>query len=318
MTGFDYANEFREIVQAYSKAGGETEGLLDSHFGSLVISGDKVLGVNEIQGLRITHRQIKDGVAVKVYVARGVKIPRPVHLCFGMLPQEGRQVIKTEFFIGDKAEVRFLSHCSFPNAVHIEHIMDARVHVGKGARMSYVEGHFHSESGGTFVYPKVRGTVEKGGRLYEEFRLNNGRAGVLQIDYRIHQNEKSTTELITKVSGKADDKIEVKETLYLDEEYAAGTAKSRLVLLDSAQANVLGVVAGNAPYTRGHIDCQEIVQGENAVATSTPKIVANNPLATITHEAAIGRIDKKELETLMSRGLIEEQAIDLIVQGILK
>jgi len=80
----------------------------------------------------------------------------------------------------------------------------------------------------------------------------------------------------------------------------------------------LGEVEGNAPYTRGHTDCQEVVYGKEAVASSTPSIKVKNPLAKITHEASIGRIDKKEMETLMARGLDEKEAVDLIVEGILK
>ena len=90
------------------------------------------------------------------------------------------------------------------------------------------------------------------------------------------------------------------------------------ILKDEAYGSVLGEVKGNAAYTWGHTDCQEVVYGKNAAASSTSSISVKNPLAKITHEASIGRIDKKELETLMARGLEEEEAVDLIVNGILK
>ena len=37
----------------------------------------------------------------------------------------------------------------------------------------------------------------------------------------------------------------------------------------------------------------------------------------MTHEAALGTVDKKELETLMARGLDEETAVDVIIRGML-
>ncbi len=43
-----------------------------------------------------------------------------------------------------------------------------------------------------------------------------------------------------------------------------------------------------------------------------------HPLAKVTHEAAIGSVDKKQLETLMAHGLSPEEAVDLIVRGILR
>jgi len=42
-----------------------------------------------------------------------------------------------------------------------------------------------------------------------------------------------------------------------------------------------------------------------------------DPKAHVTHEAAIGSVDNKQLETLMSRGLNEDQAIELIIEGLL-
>jgi len=314
----DYSREFQAIVDVYKKVGGDANTLIDSHFGSLVINGDKVLGKNEIEGLHIRHRSIKNGVSVKIFVDEGTKIEFPVHLCFGMLPKEGIQVIRSEFFISDDAEVNFLSHCMFPNAVHIEHIMDAKVHIGENAHMSYVEEHFHSRSGGTWVYPTLVGEIGKNGRLFEEFKLVRGRVGTLKIDYEIEQGERSVCELLTKVYAKEDDKVEMREALFLNGEYAAGTTKTRVVLSDRSYGEVLGEVAGNAPYTRGHVDCQEIIQGDESVAVSIPKISVRNPLAKVTHEAAIGRIDKKELETLMSRGLTKDEAVDVVVKGLLR
>ena len=56
----------------------------------------------------------------------------------------------------------------------------------------------------------------------------------------------------------------------------------------------------------------------NADATAIPIVRVFHPEAKITHEAAIGSSDKKKLETLMARGLSPEQAVELIVSGILR
>lgn len=65
------------------------------------------------------------------------------------------------------------------------------------------------------------------------------------------------------------------------------------------------------------MDCVEIVQG-NAKAKAIPIVDVLNESAKVTHEASIGRIDKKQVETLMARGLEEEKAIDMVVGGILR
>ncbi len=79
---------------------------------------------------------------------------------------------------------------------------------------------------------------------------------------------------------------------------------------------VFTTAEGNAPLARGHMDCTEIVRDE-AVAENVPMVVVRDDRAQVTHEAAIGSVNKKELETLMARGLDEDSAVDVIIRGML-
>ncbi|MCD6367524.1 MAG: SufD family Fe-S cluster assembly protein [Candidatus Aenigmarchaeota archaeon] len=311
-------DEMKKLSEVYNVVGGDGNVLFDKKISSLVINGNRVLSKNEVHGIHIHHKELSDGVKVIIVVDENVKIDGPVHLCFGMLPKNGKQMIKSEFIVGNNSSVNFVAHCFFPNAKKIVHLMDSKVLVGENAEMTYRETHYHSESGGTRVHPKIRGVIKKGGRLFEEFRLTEGRVGELKIDYEVVQEEKSSCELLAKVYGKKGDKIDVSEIINLNGKYASGTAKTRIVLVNGAKGNVTGEVNGNAPLVRGHIDCHEIVEGKGSKAMSMPKISVKDPTARVTHEAAIGRINKKVLETLMSRGLSEEEAIDFVVNGILK
>jgi len=56
---------------------------------------------------------------------------------------------------------------------------------------------------------------------------------------------------------------------------------------------------------------------DKARARAIPIVQVNNHLAHVTHEAAIGSVDSKQLETLLSRGLTEDEATDMIIQGLL-
>ena len=40
--------------------------------------------------------------------------------------------------------------------------------------------------------------------------------------------------------------------------------------------------------------------------------------AKLTHGAATGSVDKKQIETLMARGLMEDEAVDVVVKGMLR
>jgi len=109
----------------------------------------------------------------------------------------------------------------------------------------------------------------------------------------------------------------VSEVVRLDGEGARGLTKTRAAVRDRAISEVYTTAEGNAPGTVGHMDCTEIVRGE-AVARNVPVVVVRDDQARVTHEAAIGSVNRQELETLMARGLDEADAVDIIIRGMLR
>ena len=91
---------------------------------------------------------------------------------------------------------------------------------------------------------------------------------------------------------------------------------SKIAVRDTAQAEVYNKLTASAAYARGHVDCKEIIQ-DQGVATAVPIVDVRHPKAHVTHEAAIGSVDNKQLETLMSRGLSEDDAVETIINGLL-
>ncbi|MBC7092443.1 SufD family Fe-S cluster assembly protein [Candidatus Bipolaricaulota bacterium] len=283
----------------------------------MVVSGNRVLGANEVCGVHLFAEELPDGVRARIVVEPGVKLPTPAHLCFGVIPNEGVQRILPVFEIGAGAAVEFVAHCTFPNAERVVHLMEGEIHVGRGASMAYRETHYHGEVGGAEVAPKAQVTVDEGGRYTGEFVLTSGRVGVLRFDYVVNVAARGVAELVTKAYGYGDDQIVVQETIRLGGEGARGLVKARIAVRDRATSQVIGTTEGNAPLARGHVDCVEIVR-DQAVASAIPVVKVTDPRAYVTHEAAIGTVDKKELETLMARGLDEERAVDVIIRGMLQ
>ena len=310
------SSEIKDMDAAYSAAGGDAAVLHKHELASLVISGNKVLNANGIKGIVLETHETEHGVDVKMTIKKGYKIPLPVHLCFGLIPEDGLQEIKMNFVAEEDSAVELIAHCTFPNAVNIIHRMDAQMAVGKNASLKYIETHFHGPHGGIQVIPRSHIKIEEGGSYYTNFSLVSGRVGYLEFDYSVDAEKDSICELVTKVYGKKDDKIKILEKVALNGENARSVIKSRLAITDNAESVFRGVTEGHAPRSRGHVDCLEVIQG-NAKAEAIPIVRVDNPLAKVTHEAAIGCVDKKEVETLMARGLEEDEAIDVIVKGML-
>jgi len=312
-----WAREFDAILKAYEQAGGRPDVLRTPRVASAVISGNQVLAVNQVEGVNIEAEELEHGIHARITVAPGTKVDYPVHLCFGMIPSEGLQEIISEFEIGEGAEVGFLAHCTFPNAVNLKHVMDAHIHVGPGATMRYNEGHYHGTAGGIEVLPTTHAQVDEGGQLESEFSLVHGQVGRLEIQFEVDVAAGGVVELVAKVYGSAEDKIKVNEVVRLNDEGAHGLTKTRVAVRDRATSEIYTTAEGNAPGAVGHMDCTEIVRGA-AVARNVPVVVVRNDQARVTHEAAIGSVSKKELETLMARGLDEEESVDIIIRGMLR
>jgi len=282
----------------------------------LVIDHNKVISSHTLPGLKVNVKELEDGIEAEIHLAEGATIEKPVHMCFGMLPKSGVQRINLRIRLEKRSKIAITAHCTFPNAVDVQHLMDARIDIGEGADYAYFERHVHGPEGGVQVVPKAVVDVGKGARFRTEFELLRGRVGTIDIDYETTCHENSVMEMTARINGTESDTIKIREVGHLVGEGARGALTSKIAVRDHARAEVYNRLTASAPYARGHVDCKEIVQDE-AVAHAIPIVEVNHPKAHVTHEAAIGSVDTKQLETLMARGLDEDAASELIIQGLL-
>ncbi len=311
-------NEIEALLNIYQELGGDRNVFKKKDVANLLIQENRILNTNNADGVIMKSRQTSNGVIADILIEKNAKVKNPVHLCFGVLPQEGLQEIMMNVSVQDGAEVELIAHCLFPNAVKVIHKMNADIKIGDNAKFKYQETHYHGNSGGIKVIPRAKVSVGRNSLYENVFSLLVGRVGFLDFDYEVNCAEKSITDLALKTYGKEDDRIKVRELVNLNGASSKSLIKTRVVLKDKARAEIIGETYGNAPYARGHVDCMEVLTGKGAVAKAIPIVSVKDDRAKVTHEAAIGSIDKKQLETLMARGLTAEEAINLIVKGILK
>lgn len=288
----------------------------DENTAHVEIHGNRVLNTTLVKGLKIESKETDRGVDVDILVEAGTVIDEPVYFCFGML-ENGLQHIRMNVRFGAHAKAHFISHCSFSNATEVEHIMDADIHLEKGAEYTYFERHVHSMDRGIKVVPKAKVTLEDHSRFSTEFELIKGRVGLIDIDYEAECGPYSVLELLSRISGRQDDLIKIRETGHLSGKYSRGVLTSNIAVRNQARAEIYNELTATAEGAAGHVDCNEIVQDQGR-AKAIPIVDVRHPKAHVTHEAAIGSVDSKQLQTLMSRGLSEEEAVEMIIQGLLR
>lgn len=310
-------SDLEELRRTLPMVGAEPSILDDTRIAHVVGHGHRILSHRTVPGVHVDLEERPDAIAGKMIIEAGAQIAQPIHMCFGLAHEAGVQQIKLDVEVMEGARAHVLAHCLFPYARAAEHRMQAAMAIGPRASLTYTEGHYHGPHGGMQVLPHATIRVGRGARYFSDFSLLSGSVGSLDIDYLVEVEEDGLAELSAKIFGHKIDRINLNEAVMLRGERSRSLIKTRVVLDDEACAEITGITEAHGSGARGHVDCMEIVQG-HARASAIPIVRVFHPDAKVTHEAAIGSVDKKELETLMARGLAPEQAVELIVSGILR
>jgi hypothetical protein len=306
--------ELKPLFELFAVAGHEPPPVPDA--AHLVAYGQEIASVKSPPGMRIEAGTGARGIVAEVVIAAGVRPAQPVHLCFGLFRELGEQDVRLSLTLEPGAQATIWSHCLFSTPRRARHAMQGTIRVMEGASLRHEESHYHGDSGDIEVIPHARILLEKGARYQSDLSLLRGRVGRLDVDYAVEAGEAALAELAARIYGFGTDAIRLREHLVLAGSGARGLVRTRVAVRDDARAEVLGAIDGNAAGARGHVDCTEIVR-DRAIVSAIPEIRVRDPRAKVTHEAAIGSVDSRQLETLLARGLAPDDAVDLIVRGML-
>ena len=309
----DLTREYEALVEAYQREGLDTS-LFGDRIAAIIISGDKIIGLNNVPGVEIKGEEIENGVRAEVKIADSVELPFPIHLCTGYLKNEGYQRVIFDIDVGKNSKVKFTSHCIFPYAKDFTHEAVTRMKIGEGSSVLYDDEHVHGE--GVRMVGNTEVDVGKNARYTGRFFLTKHRAKELKLEMLARLDDRAVLELESKVKAVKDDSIEMKEVAYLEGAHSRANLRSTVIAFDRAKVNVVNEAYGLGDCAKGHVECHEIVKGEADVQT-VPLLRVKNDKAELTHEASIGRINEAQLVQLMAKGLTEEEAAEFIIKGLL-
>ncbi|MGM5484749.1 MAG: SufB/SufD family protein [Nanobdellota archaeon] len=292
------------------------EKLKDPKVATVCLDYNKVLNDKTVEGLNVDYKETEDGIDVNIHVEKDAMIEKPVQMCFAVMHRSAEQRINLKVKMEDNSRISIIGHCIFPSGKKIKHIMHGKIDIGKNCRYDYYEKHIHNEEGTVEAYPQAEVNVGENSRFNTIFDLLKGRVGKLLIDYSTKGAKNSSINLDSRVSGSGDDDIEIRETAELNGEKANGVLRSRVAVKDNAEAHVFNRLIARSAYSRGHVDCTEIMTG-NGKVKAYPEVEVLHPKARATHEANLGGVDNKQLETLMAKGLSEKEAEEMIIEGLL-
>ncbi len=230
-----------------------------------------------------------------------------------------KDLVYNDFYIGEDADVLIVAGCGIHNAGDEQTAHDGihSFHVGKNAKLKYVEKHY-GEGEGTgerVLNPTTEIEIAEGGYMEMESAQLGGVDSTVRVT-RAKLADRATLVIGEKIMTHGKQTAVTDFTVDLDGENCGAHVVSRSVAKDDSRQTFLSCINGNNCCS-GHTECDAIIM-DNARVDAVPKVAANHVQASLIHEAAIGKIAGEQLIKLMTLGLSEKQAEEQIINGFLR
>jgi len=242
---------------------------------------------------------------------------KSVHIPVIVTESDFKDLVYNDFYIGDNCDILIVAGCGIhnPDKEASEHNGIHSFHIGKNSKVRYVEKHLGvGESGSKILNPITN--VEMDENSYMEMETAQ-LGGVTSSDRDTNAILQNNAKLVIKEKILTTDTqtTKTKFNVTLNGENSSTEVISRSVAKGNSYQEFKSTVIGeNKSF--GHVECDAILM-DQAKIVSTPEIVANSIDATLVHEAAIGKIAGEQLIKLMTLGLSENEAEDMIIKGFL-
>ncbi len=273
-------------------------------------------GRNTTANIDIVTKEDKPGI--DIIIKPGTK-NESVHIPV-IISQSGlTDLVYNDFYIGDDADIVIIAGCGIHNSgdKSSEHDGIHTFHVGKNAKLKYVEKHYGAGDGNgeNIMNPTTVIEIDDGGYMEMETTQIKGIDSTKRVTTARLGNDAKVV-IKEKIMTHGKQFAETEFTVDLDGENSGANVISRSVAKDNSKQIFLSRINGNNKCS-GHTECDAIIMDKATVA-AIPEITANHIDASLIHEAAIGKIAGEQLIKLMTLGLTEQEAEEQIVSGFLK
>lgn len=276
----------------------------------------KSAGRNTTANIDIVTKEDKPGIDI---IIKPDTKRESVHIPVIISQTGHKENVYNDFFVGENADVVIVAGCGIHNAGDEQSRHDGihTFHIGKNAKVKYVEKHYGEGDGNgeRVMNPTTIVEIDEGGYLeMETVQIKGIDSTKRMTKARLDKDAKIviTEKLMTHGTQLAETCFEVD----MDGEGSSANVISRSVAKDKSKQVFLSKINGNNKCS-GHSECDAIIMGD-AVISAIPEITANDLDAALIHEAAIGKIAGEQIVKLMTLGLTADEAEQQIVNGFLK
>jgi len=253
-----------------------------------------------------------------IYVPKGVKVPKPLQSYFRINSDQMGQFERTLIIVDEGAYVNYVEGCTAPvYSKDSLHAAIVEIVVEKNATCRYTTIQNWSNN--------VINLVTKRAFVYENGLMEwiDGNIGSnVNMKYPscvlLGERAKGTTISIA-FAGKGQWQDTGAKMIHIAPN-TTSTIISKSISRGGGTVNYRGKVdfGKNAKGAKAHVECDTIILDDYSFSDTIPTNIVRNSDVFLEHEATVSKISEEQLFYLMSRGLSESAATEMIVMGFLE
>ena len=261
-----------------------------------------------------------------VYIPKGVRCPLELSTYFRINAASTGQFERTLIIADEGSYVSYLEGCTAPmrdeNQLHAA-VVELVAHEDAEIKYSTVQNWYPGDEngkGGIFNFVTKRGSCEGDRAKISWTQVETGSAITWKYPSCILKGDDSVGEFysvaVTNNYQQADTGTKM---IHLGKN-TKSTIISKGISAGQGQNTYRGLVkvGKNADGARNYSQCDSMLIGNRCGAHTFPYIEVSNPSGQVEHEASTSKIGEDQLFYCKARGLSEEDAISMIVNGFCK
>jgi len=290
--------------------------LVKKYLGSVVPAGDNFYAA-------LNTAVFSDGSFV--YVPKGVRCPMELSTYFRINASNTGQFERTLIVADEGAYVSYLEGCSAPQRDENQlHAAVVELVAMKDAEIKYstVQNWYPGDEegrGGIYNFVTKRGLCHESAKI-SWTQVETGSAITWKYPSVVLQGDHSVGEFYSVALTNNRQQADTGTKMIHIGSNSRSTIISKGISAGHAQNTYRGQVKvlARAENVRNYSQCDSLLLGDRCGAHTFPYIEVQNPSAQVEHEATTSRIGEDQLFFLRQRGLAEEDAVSLIVNGFCK
>ncbi|HRH93533.1 MAG TPA: Fe-S cluster assembly protein SufB [Candidatus Peribacteria bacterium] len=253
-----------------------------------------------------------------LYVPKGVKVRDPLQAYFRMNAKNMGQFEHTLIIVEDGADVHYIEGCSAPKyGSQGLHAGLVEIFVGQGAKARYSS--VENWSRDTYNLNTKRAIVQKDGTM-EWIGGNMGSGVTMLYPCSMLVGEGARCDHMAIAFANKGQWQDTGAKVFHMAPHTSSKVVSKSVSKDGGVSVYRGQlkIAPHAHDCIANVECDALLLDEISRTDTIPDIQVRNNDVTIAHEATVGKLSEEDMFYLMSRGIGEDEARAMIVNGFIE